>query len=411
MSFWEFQNSEWGSNALSPWEYSNESLSSSSLISPAQSRLGVSKGIRSAKWIDQNGVETFIVKFKGQIFIQGTTAGFQDYEILEIGIHETVSTHNENLNVEIKRFQVSVVNNEFSLLVDLNSRWYLNTAFIKSLFFKVHFQGDNSNQEYRSKRKVRVEIIEEIRNIMRANDLNVGAQCQDIWLSNSAENDPDQSPPVFGVISMNWILGFSRAKELYDEIFEDGIFSSPVWRKENALTALKGEIKRMVEDGFTTIPQNAGDITSYGGITDTTTIPGTNRPRFDQYFHTFRSSSFTLNNIFGSIDDFLATIGALQFRILGKGQLKRVDQEIIEVKIQEIGVYVRDGFEFSGNQFLGYWNPKTNYVGKNVFGKYIGNKNYREYRERHGKGMDFYNFSDIIWTDVDYTFNANIIEF
>lgn len=51
---------------------------------------------------------------------------------------------------------------------------------------------------------------------------------------------------------------------------------------------------------------------------------------------------------------------------------------------------------FSGIQHLGYWNPNTNYVGKNPYkGSLVENGTFQIYRNSSGLGGDFYIYSDI----------------
>ena len=76
----------------------------------------------------------------------------------------------------------------------------------------------------------------------------------------------------------------------------------------------------------------------------------------------------------------------------------------------EVGVYIRDSFDFEGNQPLGCWSdgqpmmfspvllPGT--AGGMVFVPElmltpVGNRDFREWRQRTGKGGDFLVFSDV----------------
>ena len=77
------------------------------------------------------------------------------------------------------------------------------------------------------------------------------------------------------------------------------------------------------------------------------------------------------------------------------------------VYINEVGVYAMDSYDFNDDpvswrptswvsQPLGYWNPKTGYVGRRPGkGDYVSNKTFQEYRGKTGRGGDFMIYSDV----------------
>lgn len=64
------------------------------------------------------------------------------------------------------------------------------------------------------------------------------------------------------------------------------------------------------------------------------------------------------------------------------------------------GVYIRDSFDFTGNQLggLGYWdmiNQEASKSGLSTNFYDINNDDYRNWRDDHGKGGDFRIYSDV----------------
>lgn len=79
-----------------------------------------------------------------------------------------------------------------------------------------------------------------------------------------------------------------------------------------------------------------------------------------------------------------------------------------EYGYDEIGVFIRDQYDFYGIQHLGYWNPNTNYVGKNPYkGSLVENKTFQIYRNSLGLGGDFYIYPDVKRIKLDKPINLS----
>jgi Family of unknown function (DUF6402) len=67
------------------------------------------------------------------------------------------------------------------------------------------------------------------------------------------------------------------------------------------------------------------------------------------------------------------------------------------VTIMFVGVYIRDQFDFNGDQSLGYWNAETNIVssGNPLRGDLVTNRDFCTWRAVTKKGGDFEIFSDV----------------
>ena len=70
------------------------------------------------------------------------------------------------------------------------------------------------------------------------------------------------------------------------------------------------------------------------------------------------------------------------------------------VTIWGVAVYVYDKFEFSDDDFLGYWRNSPAGVSKTWSFGYtkITNKSYRDWRTANSQGADFEIFSDVKYT-------------
>ena len=65
------------------------------------------------------------------------------------------------------------------------------------------------------------------------------------------------------------------------------------------------------------------------------------------------------------------------------------------LKIEKIGIYVKDVFNFSGEQYLGFWKEPDTVARWGILGYNVSNKHFREYRKRNHVGKDFFVFSDV----------------
>lgn len=119
----------------------------------------------------------------------------------------------------------------------------------------------------------------------------------------------------------------------------------------------------------------------------------------------------TINDIYGALGRytlFLAVIGALNVSKAGK----------VSFQIHKTGVYIKDVYEFTEDQFLGYWT-KEKCLGKSEILLYhaalgeartynaleylnslvftVSNKDFRMWREKRQMGGDFVIYSDVKW--------------
>lgn len=214
-----------------------------------------------------------------------------------------------------------------------------------------------------------------IPSIMRANKWPKGAALMDGWFARMPSVAPAYGAPDVSTITMEWVLGFKRARAVYDEMIDQRIWAN---------TAARGQLR----DYLRRIGANAVSAKRFGEFA--APVPSQDRNSVN-----FRVVGFNvLDN-----DDLAMALGRFTFKLVVAGQVRLAPKaEQMEVSIDEVGVYVRDQYDFDGEQDLGYWNPVGNrfsmwYPGA---GDKVTNKTFRDWRTAHGRGGDFIIFSDLL---------------
>lgn len=98
------------------------------------------------------------------------------------------------------------------------------------------------------------------------------------------------------------------------------------------------------------------------------------------------------------LDDMSAALGNFVFRVVIAGEVAPIAKSTRHrVTITEIGVYIRDSYDFNGSQFLGFWDDKDNTVSmvNPLSGSSVSNEDFCNWRTKTGNGGDFLVFSDV----------------
>ncbi|OYQ33267.1 hypothetical protein CHU92_12805 [Flavobacterium cyanobacteriorum] len=249
--------------------------------------------------------------------------------------------------------------------------------------------------------------------IMKTKKWVIATKSQEDWFLHKGTKYPWESNPRLNYYRFkDWALTFKRFQERYDE-------KKNVWKSEASINQLKKEISKMIKDGHAEKPRASKKITRFGtSITDGTLVehkisPAELKepivaeiPLFDKYY--FTSYVYEESKLFAEIDDFYASIANCTVRFCAKGILEYVNENEIRATITELGIYIRDGFDFVGSQSLGFWSYKEMNVSNSILsnGSYIGinNEDYKKYRADTGMGQDFYTYSTIMITYPDFNF-------
>ncbi len=201
-------------------------------------------------------------------------------------------------------------------------------------------------------------LLTEIPDEMEWNHWNEGAQLLETWFERPPTTAPNYSAPVTNLIKMDWVLQFSRAKSVYDEMLKDRI-----WTNKAGQDRLAEIFKKKPPTGPT-----FGDL-------------GQSVTQIDEAWVNSRSVSSG-----STVDALTAALGGFLLQVAIAGKAVRAPTGAIMLTIEEIGIYVKDSFDFNGAQFLGVWGYRDDPV---------YNEDFRKWRADHNLGGDFQVFSDV----------------
>lgn len=116
-------------------------------------------------------------------------------------------------------------------------------------------------------------------------------------------------------------------------------------------------------------------------------------PELDALAVNYRAVSFGMDDL----DDMTAALGNFVFKVVLAAEVQPVTGGRTEVTVREVGVFIRDSYDFNGSQSLGYWDEEDNDVSMvNPFaGEGVTNATFRAWRSANGLGGDFLVFSDV----------------
>jgi hypothetical protein len=185
-----------------------------------------------------------------------------------------------------------------------------------------------------------------------------GAKLLETWFERPPSIAPKYSKPVTDLIKMDWVLKFPRAKSVFDQILADKIWTNDASRKRLA------ELLRNK-------PPVAGS--TFGDLT----LPV---PQIDEAWVNSRPVSSGT-----TVDGLTAALGGFLLQVAVTGQVLSAPG-FTQIVINEIGIYVKDSFDFNGDQFLGVWGYRDDP---------INNSDFRQWRNDNHLGGDFQVFSDV----------------
>lgn len=137
---------------------------------------------------------------------------------------------------------------------------------------------------------------------------------------------------------------------------------------------------------------------------------------------TWEKATDTLDDVYGALGSFAVKIAATKFRTLAN------DHGLPAIKIEEIGLYVRDTYDFlnvEDDQLLGYWNKsgvirpgpidyyrEPEYIDRNNKRYFkVTNDSFNSYRSKTGRGGDFLVFSTVKHYPVSIMIHLNKTDF
>jgi Family of unknown function (DUF6402) len=221
-----------------------------------------------------------------------------------------------------------------------------------------------------------------------------GAALMNRWFRNGPATAPRYTIADTITIRMDWILGFTRAKQVYDALIADAIWANPAAQKEIAKM-----LKRK------TLPAS-GATKAFGNLSDT----AQNQHNDYVNFRAFTDGG-GYGNYYGAyygyygyssdvMDDLTAALGRFVFHAVVAGEVTAsagTGARTYQVTVREVGIYVRDTYDFNGSQPLGFWDDSDNSVSMLNFlsGTYVSNDSFRDWRAANHRGGDFEIFTDL----------------
>lgn len=237
-------------------------------------------------------------------------------------------------------------------------------------------------------------------------------------------------------VTMAWALSFPRVKKDYDSLFgSKGLFKSAPAKYESP-AARRMLVRRLVNAGkFTRYPEQFGNLRD--------SVLNVNEQWQFQFHVVDDNSAYAEAWIKDTVksdpnlDDMWGALARFAFKIAGEGTVipktKVVDTgiqcevqvEYYEVSVQKIGIYIRDTYDFNGDQYLGHWSKTSDpYVrvyqiaysagSRSARGDcpddfvYVDNERFRAHRTATGRGGDLLVFSDILITTLKQPFTFRV---
>jgi hypothetical protein len=202
-----------------------------------------------------------------------------------------------------------------------------------------------------------------------------------------------------GTVTMDWVLRFARARAAHDRLLE----TFAVGDRRARTAARARELVRAWQRTRALPPDRPfrfGDL-------------GASQARIDT---TCQLNLQVVNSgLLDPIDDFFAAIANASIKVAVSGMVERVRPDLLRLRIDEIGTYLRDTYDFNGDQPLGSWGengfsrlavaaPECAWRREDApsdawynSGRYfsVTNETFRKYRTAQGAGGDFLIFSDV----------------
>lgn len=228
-----------------------------------------------------------------------------------------------------------------------------------------------------------------------------GWQMPESWKDDNTQPKPTElsaSQCEESLVKMSWAIGFDRCKNAIDKA--ESLLTTP-----KAIQRLK---ELLGQAGWT-----RGETVNLGS----TTFSAREMDALSQVnFVKFGSTKDPLDDMYGALGVATLKIGVTGRTLTTKDPETRVIKNYF--KVENIGFYIRDNYDFNGLQFLGIWAndrvlTKTEMAraavpsGQSIYKwatdefAMITNSDFRKYREKLLMGGDYVIYSDILWKKIE----------
>jgi hypothetical protein len=219
--------------------------------------------------------------------------------------------------------------------------------------------------------------------VMDAHSFPQGAALLRKWLSLPAAVNPRFAATDTTTVTMDFVLGFPRARKQFDRIFSEKLYlTAKVQRQISTL------VKRL----------GVGSGGSFGFARPVEQLDPGPEP-----VQSFDVTTVAVGSLADPLDALTAALGRFAFKVVVAGHVdKDPATGQMRVTLTDVGVHVEDRFDFEGWQLLGCWNVCTNEIGRVTCGGVLyENRDFRDWRAKTGRGGDIWVLSDVRSVKLD----------
>lgn len=349
---------------------------------------------------DQNNFTDGVLRYgQNGIFI---LCSFYKNAIGKIATIEVINRTKGN-TIELKRFKI-LANR---MLVKINEEKIFTSCDGKKIcYFSIRMTVEKQTlypDPQWIHQNLKIHFVVLIPKIMNRLGWKMSEKAQIEWFTEKGTNYPWEAMPKLDYYALGGLMHFEKFKEFYNEHIND-------WKNEKAIELLKERIIDMQKHEIIEFPTSNNPITEFGTFSgeikekvikpeelnggETTE----KMPLFEKYY--MQSMPYEESK-FKKLDDFFGAVANCNIRFAAKGFL-HYNNGKIKVEIKKIAVYVKDGFDYVGEQPLGSWSYKSMRAYKFGADAGISNRSYRDYRYDTKMGQDCYKYSNLYKYDVNY---------
>lgn len=286
----------------------------------------------------------------------------------------------------------------------INEKQYAMNVILKESAF-VKAEDHKTETVYIQKLKLR-----EIPGVMRNMGWNTAAALMERWfnlpafiITEEIKQEYYQYPLSIGknqyddtIVKMDWYLTFLRSEGIIKNLIDT--YLTP---NSKALLIQRLENANLKKSGGYLCPSNPQSARELNAVCQ---------------IQTRRMGTVldVINDLYGSLGEYflqIAVIGTLNVPELGNAFFR----------IEKIGIYLKDIFEFNDFQFLGFWTKEKCLGKKEIFTHILKgaaaaasstpveeitepvfqvfNSDFRKWRKKHNMGGDFIIYSDVLWVE------------
>ncbi len=183
--------------------------------------------------------------------------------------------------------------------------------------------------------------------VMRRQGWTTGANCMDRWFNRGAytlnlaqkigQVDYRAMPASqveTRMVTMAWAMRFGRVRNVAEALRAS-------WQTPRSIALLRS---RVIRSGAMRPSKTPYDFRFGGFGAPTVAIHAT-----------CQANSGPVGGLFDPFDDFYAALGRATMNLAVTGTC-HVDKDKVRLSVDGLGIYLRDSYEFIGDQALGYWN-------------------------------------------------------